>query len=113
MLGEDKTLHTQGLLLEQLTPNWHTRLLSTITKQAEAKRARRAKVIHAEGEEQASVKLLTAAQTLAQQPQALQLRYLQTLTENSAEKNSTIVFPLPMDLIAPLVERLQNKGKTT
>jgi len=88
-------------------------MVRAIAKQAEAERVRRAKVIHAEGEEQASVKLLAAAQTLAQQPQALQLRYLQTLTEIAAEKNSTIVFPLPMDLIAPLIERLQDKGSTS
>jgi regulator of protease activity HflC (stomatin/prohibitin superfamily) len=86
-------------------------MVRAIAKQAEAERVRRAKVIHAEGEEQASVKLLAAAQTLAQQPQALQLRYLQTLTEIAAEKNSTIVFPLPMDLIAPLIERLQHTDK--
>jgi len=88
-------------------------MVRAIAKQAEAERVRRAKVIHAEGEEQASVKLLAAAQTLAKQPQALQLRYLQTLTEIAAEKNSTIVFPLPMDLIAPLIERLQDKGSTS
>jgi regulator of protease activity HflC (stomatin/prohibitin superfamily) len=86
-------------------------MVRAIAKQAEAERVRRAKVIHAAGEQQASEKLLAAAQTLAQQPQALQLRYLQTLTEIAEEKNSTIVFPLPMDLIAPLIERL--KGSDT
>jgi len=85
-------------------------MVRAIAKQAEAERVRRAKVIHAEGEQQASEKLLAAAQTLAQQPQALQLRYLQTLTEIAEEKNSTIVFPLPMDLIEPLIERLKQPG---
>ena len=82
-------------------------MVRAIAKQAEAERVRRAKVIHAEGEQQASEKLLAAAQTLAKQPQALQLRYLQTLTEIAAEKNSTIVFPLPMDLIEPIIDRLK------
>lgn len=81
-------------------------MIRAIAKQAEAERTRRAKVIHAEGEMQASDKLLQAAQTLAKQPQALQLRYLQTLTEIAAENNSTIVFPLPLDLIQPLIDKL-------
>ncbi len=81
-------------------------MIRAIAKQAEAERERRAKVIHAEGELQASVKLLEASKILAQQPQALQLRYLQTLTEIAGEKNSTIVFPLPMDLITPLQKLL-------
>jgi regulator of protease activity HflC (stomatin/prohibitin superfamily) len=87
-------------------------MVRAIAKQAEAERVRRAKVIHAEGEQQASEKLLAAAQTLAHQPQALQLRYLQTLTEIAEEKNSTIVFPLPMDLIGPLIDRLGGKQST-
>jgi len=70
-----------------------------IARQAEAERERRAKVIHAEGEAQASAKLAEAAQVLATQPAAIQLRYLQTLTEIGAEKNTTVVFPLPIDLI--------------
>ncbi len=77
-------------------------MIRAIARQAEAERERRAKVIHAEGELQASNKLLEASRVLAQQPQAIQLRYLQTLTEIAGEKNSTIVFPLPMDLIGPL-----------
>ncbi len=80
-------------------------MIRAIAKQAEAERARRAKVIHAEGEMQAATKLTEAAQTLSEQPQALQLRYLQTLTEISNERATTIVFPLPMDLIKPLVEK--------
>jgi regulator of protease activity HflC (stomatin/prohibitin superfamily) len=70
-----------------------------IARQAEAERVRRAKIIHAEGEMQASEKLLAAAAILAQQPQAIQLRYLQTLTEIAGDKSSTIVFPLPIDLL--------------
>ena len=77
-------------------------MIRAIARQAEAERERRAKVIHAEGEAQAAQKLLEAARTLAEQPQALQLRYLQTLTEIAGEKSSTIVFPLPMDLVEPL-----------
>jgi regulator of protease activity HflC (stomatin/prohibitin superfamily) len=70
-----------------------------IAKQAEAERERRAKVIHAEGEYEASTKLAEAATVLQKQPAAIQLRYLQTLTEVGAEKNNTIVFPLPVDII--------------
>ena len=80
------------------------RMVRAIAKQAEAERERRAKVIHAEGEMQAADKLVEAAKILDQQKQALQLRYLQTLTEIAGEKSSTIVFPLPMDVIAPLLE---------
>lgn len=74
-------------------------MIRAIAKQAEAERNRRAKVIHAEGELQASEKLLAAAEILARQPQALQLRYLQTLTEIAGDKSSTIVFPLPVELL--------------
>jgi regulator of protease activity HflC (stomatin/prohibitin superfamily) len=80
-------------------------MVRAIAKQAEAERTRRAKVIHAEGEMQASQKLLEAARTLSQQPQALQLRYLQTLTEIAGERSNTIVFPLPMDLVESLINR--------
>lgn len=81
-----------------------------IAKQAEAERERRAKVIHADGEFQASQKLADAAQIIASQPMAMQLRYLGTLTEIATEKNSTIIFPVPIDLIKPLIERLEKKG---
>lgn len=74
-------------------------MVRAIAKQAEAERERRAKIIHAEGEMQAAEKLLDAARILSGQSQALQLRYLQTLTEIAGEKNSTIVFPIPMDLL--------------
>jgi len=77
-------------------------MVRAIARQAEAERERRAKVIHAEGELQASEKLLQAAQVLAQSPQAMQLRYLQTLNAIAGDKSNTIVFPLPMDWIESL-----------
>ena len=80
-------------------------MIRAIGKQAEAERTRRAKVIYAEGEMQAAEKLLQAAQTLSQQPQALQLRYLQTLTEIAGERSNIIVFPLPMDLVDALINK--------
>ena len=80
-------------------------MVRAIARQAEAERERRAKVIHAEGELQASHKLAEAAEILSRQPQALQLRYLETLTVIAADKNSTIVFPLPVDILAPLLRR--------
>ncbi len=78
-----------------------------MAKQAEAEREKRAKIIHAEGELQASTQLAQAANIIGAQPSALQLRYLQTLTEIAVEKNSTIVFPLPIDLIVPLIESMR------
>lgn len=77
-------------------------MVRAIARQAEAERERRAKIIHAEGELQASEKLLEAAQMLARQPQAMQLRYLQTLTQIAGDKSSTIVFPLPIDIVSAL-----------
>ncbi|MCG1040707.1 MULTISPECIES: slipin family protein [Burkholderiaceae] len=77
-------------------------MVRAIARQAEAERERRAKVIHAEGELQASEKLLQAAQMLARQPQAMQLRYLQTLTSVAGDKASTIVFPVPIELVDAL-----------
>lgn len=89
-------------------------MVRAIARQAEAERERRAKVIHAEGEMQAAEKLRDAAQMLSQQPQALQLRYLQTLADMSSNgKSSTIVFPLPLDLITPLMEALPQKPGAT
>ncbi len=82
-------------------------MIRAIAKQAEAERERRAKIIHAEGEMQAAEKLCQAAETLARQPQAMQLRYLQTLTEIAGERTSTIVFPLPLDLIEPLLKKIK------
>lgn len=83
-------------------------MIRVIAKQAEAERERRAKIIHAEGELQASQKLLEAAQVIAKEPTALQLRYLQTLNGIANEKNSTIVFPLPMDLLN-IIKNISNK----
>ena len=85
-------------------------MIRAIARQAEAERERRAKVIHAEGELQASYKLAEAAEVLARQPQALQLRYLETLTVIAADKNSTIVFPLPLEVLGPLVKWLGRAG---
>jgi len=79
-----------------------------IARQAEAERERRAKVIHADGEFQASEKLRQAASVLAQTPVSIQLRFLQTLTEIATEKNSTIIFPVPIDLIAPFIKKIKD-----
>jgi regulator of protease activity HflC (stomatin/prohibitin superfamily) len=80
-----------------------------MAKQAEAERERRAKVIHAEGEFQASKKLREAADIIAAEPTALQLRFLQTLTEVASEKNSTTIFPVPIDLLKPFIKSQSNK----
>lgn len=103
-------------LLDEQTESWGIKVINVeikhvdlnesmvraIAKQAEAERERRAKVIHAEGELEASAKLVSAAETLAQQPQALQLRYLQTMTEVPRDRSSVILFPLPLDLFRAL-----------
>jgi len=80
-------------------------MIRAMAKQAEAERERRAKVIHAKGEFEASEQLVAAAQVLGESPQAIQLRYMQTLTEISGEGNSTIVFPLPIDLITSFLKK--------
>lgn len=85
-------------------------MIRAIARQAEAERERRAKVIHAEGELQASDKLMQAAQILSQQAGAMQLRYLQTLTTISGDKSNTILFPIPMDLVAALTDTLKNRN---
>ena len=114
--------HTLQVTLDEATDPWGIKVMNVeikdvdlnetmvraIARQAEAERERRAKVIHAEGEMQAAEKLRDAAAMLSQQPQALQLRYLQTLADITNEKTSTIVFPLPLDLIRPLLERGQS-----
>jgi regulator of protease activity HflC (stomatin/prohibitin superfamily) len=82
-------------------------MIRAIAKQAEAERTRRAKVIHAEGEKQAAATLVDAAKLLGADPRAIQLRYMQTLTELGSERSTTIVFPLPMDLVAPLVKEIR------
>jgi regulator of protease activity HflC (stomatin/prohibitin superfamily) len=91
----------------ELTEN----MVRAIAKQAEAERDRRAKVIHAEAEFQASQTLVNAAQILSTIPAAMQLRYLQTLTEIGAEQNSTVIFPMPIDVIRPFLELLEKAGK--
>jgi regulator of protease activity HflC (stomatin/prohibitin superfamily) len=120
MLAErDKLNHDIQSILDTQTDNWGIKvanveikhvdldesMIRAIAKQAEAERERRAKVIHAEGEMQAAEKLVEAASRLSKQPQAIQLRYMQTLTEIAGDKSSTIVFPLPMDLIRPLLKK--------
>jgi regulator of protease activity HflC (stomatin/prohibitin superfamily) len=82
-------------------------MIRAIARQAEAERERRAKVIHAEGELQASEKLMQAAEMLSRQPQAIQLRYLQTLASIAGDRSSTIVFPLPIDIFAGLAKRAE------
>jgi regulator of protease activity HflC (stomatin/prohibitin superfamily) len=82
-------------------------MVRAMAKQAEAERTRRAKIIHAEGEKQASQILVEAAHALAAEPKAMQLRYLQTLLDISSEKTTTIVFPLPLDLLTPLIDKVR------
>ena len=119
MLSERDKLNTDiQSVLDQQTDAWGIKvsnveikhvdlndsMVRAIAQQAEAERARRAKIIHAEGEQQASEKLLEAANMLSQRPEAMQLRYLQTLTQIAGDKSSTIVFPLPMDLLGPILD---------
>jgi regulator of protease activity HflC (stomatin/prohibitin superfamily) len=91
----------------ELTDN----MVRAIAKQAEAERDRRAKIIHADAEFQASQTLVNAAKILGSVPAAMQLRYLQTLTEIGAEQNSTVVFPMPIDIMKPFLEILEKAGK--
>ena len=86
-------------------------MIRAIARQAEAERERRAKIIHAEGEYTAAEKLAMAAEVIQKQPAAIQLRYLQTLVEIGAEKNTTIVFPLPIDIISSLERALDRAGR--
>ena len=85
-------------------------MVRAIARQAEAERERRAKIIHAEGELQASEKLAQAAEIMGRQPATIQLRYLQTLVEISANKNSTIIFPFPIDMITSFMKKLAGAG---
>jgi len=86
-------------------------MIRVIARQAEAERDRRAKIIHAEGEYTAAEKLAMAAEVIQKQPVALQLRYLQTLVEIGTEKNTTVVFPLPLDIISSLSRALDRMAK--
>jgi regulator of protease activity HflC (stomatin/prohibitin superfamily) len=119
MLSEREKLNREiQVILDQRTDEWGIKvanveikhididetMVRAIARQAEAERARRAKVINAEGELQAAQKLREAAAMLSGEPQALQLRYLQTLVEVAGERSNTIVFPLPIDLIAPMLK---------
>ena len=88
-------------------------MVRAIARQAEAERERRAKVIHAEGEKQAAQALLEAAQTLALEPAAMQLRYLQTLTQVAGDKSSTLVFPVPVDILGQLMGQARNTQALT
>jgi regulator of protease activity HflC (stomatin/prohibitin superfamily) len=83
-----------------------------MAKQAEAERERRAKIIAAEGEFQASAKLAEAAEVMSKNPMTLQLRYLQTLVEVAAEKNSTTLFPIPIDLLSPFINAFKHKQES-
>ena len=120
---EELSLQVQAIV-DKLTDPWGVKvtmveikdveltedLKRAMAKQAEAERERRAKVIHAEGEYEASRRLSEAAGVMATEPMTLQLRYLQTLTEISVEKNSTIIFPLPIDIVKPLLDLMDKKS---
>jgi regulator of protease activity HflC (stomatin/prohibitin superfamily) len=125
MLAERDKLNTDiQNLLDQRTDAWGIKvanveikhvdldesMIRAIAQQAEAERSRRAKVINAEGEQQAAAKLAEAAKMLASQEQALQLRYLQTLKEIANEKTNTIVFPLPIELVEPILKMVGKQG---
>jgi regulator of protease activity HflC (stomatin/prohibitin superfamily) len=120
LLAERERLnHQLQQILDQQTDPWGIKVVlvelkhidlpqemqRAMAKQAEAERERRAKVIHAEGEFQASQKLADAASVISQQPMALQLRFLQSLVEVASEKNSTTIFPVPIDLLAPFIKK--------
>jgi regulator of protease activity HflC (stomatin/prohibitin superfamily) len=119
LLAERETLNRRlQEIIDQQTEPWGVKVRAVelkqidlpeemrraMAKQAEAEREKRAKLIHADGELQAAQRLADASAILSSEPAALQLRYLQTLTEIATEKNSTIIFPLPMDLIRPFLQ---------
>lgn len=125
LLAERERLNTDvQKILDTQTDNWGIKvsnveikhvdldesMIRAIAKQAEAERTRRAKVIHAKGESEASAMLVDAAAQLREQPESMQLRYLQTLTEIAGEKNSTIVFPLPVDMLETFQRMLGKSG---
>ena len=120
LLSKRETLNVKlQTILDQHTEAWGIKVSSVqvkqvdlppemiraISKQAEAEREKRAKIIHAEGEFQASEKLYQASKIIAQEPVAIQLRYLQTLTEIGVEKNTTVVFPIPINLLESLMKK--------
>ncbi len=119
LAGRDKINHQLQDILDRQTDPWGIKVSSVevkhvdlpvemqraMAKQAEAEREKRAKIIHAEGEKMASVSLAEAAQQMGENPVTLQLRYLQTLTEVAAEKNSTLIFPIPIDFMKSLMRR--------
>jgi regulator of protease activity HflC (stomatin/prohibitin superfamily) len=124
LLAERKKINRDlQVIIDEQTERWGVKMTAVeikdvelpatmqraMAKQAEAEREKRAKVIHAQGELLASTQLAQAAEVIGSQPSALQLRYLQTLTEIAVEKNSTIIFPLPIDLIKPLIEVMQDQ----
>jgi regulator of protease activity HflC (stomatin/prohibitin superfamily) len=126
MLSERKKLSTDvQSILDSQTETWGIKvtnveirtveltdnMVRAIAKQAEAERDRRAKIIHAEAEFQASQTLVNAARILSSIPAAMQLRYLQTLTEIGAEQNSTIIFPMPIDIIKPFLDLVDKSSK--
>jgi regulator of protease activity HflC (stomatin/prohibitin superfamily) len=126
LLSERDTInHQLQQIIDEQTDSWGikislvevkhvdlpTEMQRAIARQAEAERERRAKVIHAEGEFQASERLRDAADVMSKNTTTLQLRYLQTLTEVATEKNSTIVFPLPIDIVEPLLKKLSESSK--
>jgi regulator of protease activity HflC (stomatin/prohibitin superfamily) len=128
MLSERKKLSTDvQSIIDSQTENWGIKvsnveirtleltdnMVRAIAKQAEAERDRRAKIIHAEAEFQASQTLVNAAKILSSIPAAMQLRYLQTLTEIGAEQNSTVVFPMPIDIIKPFLELIEKPSKAS
>ncbi len=120
----NKINHELQLIIDEHTTRWGVKVTAVeikdvelpaamqraMAKQAEAEREKRAKVIHAEGELLASSQLAQAAEVISTQPAALQLRYLQTLTEIAVEKNSTIIFPLPIDLIEPMIQMMRRQS---
>ncbi len=126
MLSERKKLSTDvQSILDAQTETWGIKvsnveirtveltenMIRAIAKQAEAERDRRAKIIHAEAEFQAAQTLVDAAEILASVPAAMQLRYLQTLTEIGAEQNSTVIFPMPLDIVKPFLQLLDKATK--
>ncbi len=119
LIGREKLNHQLQSILDQQTDPWGVKVSSVevkhvdlpsemqraMAKQAEAEREKRAKIIHAQGEQQAAETLAEAARELGRDPNAMQLRYLQTLTEIAAERNSTLIFPLPVEILTSFIKR--------